>query len=146
MKKIMITTVAGTLLTAAILTSCNSPAKKVENAQENVTEAKEDLAEASKEYREDMEKYRKETAEKIEANNKSLVEFNDRIKNQKMNAKADYKNRIAELERKNSDMKRRLDEYNSDGKANWEKFKTEFSHDMDELGKAFKDLTVNNVK
>ena len=49
MKKIMITTIAGTLLSAAILTSCNSPAKKVENAQENVTEAKEDLAEANKE-------------------------------------------------------------------------------------------------
>jgi phosphoenolpyruvate-protein kinase (PTS system EI component) len=132
MKKIMITTIAGTLLSAAILTSCNSPAKKVENAQENVTEAKEDLAEANKEYREDMEKYRLETAEKIEANNKSLAEFNDRIKSQKMTAQADYKKKIAE--------------HNADGKENWENFKTEFNRDMEELGKAFKDLTVKNIK
>ena len=39
-----------------------------------------------------------------------------------------------------------MDEYNQEGKENWEKFKTEFSHDMDELGKAFKDLTVKNTK
>ena len=146
MKKIMITTIAGTLLSAAILTSCNSPAKKVENAQENVTEAKEDLAEANKEYREDMEKYRQETAEKIDANNKSLAEFNDRIKSQKMAAQADYKKKIAELEQKNTDMKKRMDEYNADGKENWENFKTEFNRDMEELGKAFKDLTVKNIK
>lgn len=43
-------------------------------------------------------------------------------------------------------MKKKMDDYNMDGKENWEKFKTEFNHDMDELGQAFKDLTVNNVK
>ena len=50
------------------------------------------------------------------------------------------------LEVKNSDMRMRMDNYKEDGKDNWETFKTEFSHDMDELGKAFKDLTVKNVK
>jgi ribonucleotide reductase alpha subunit len=31
-------------------------------------------------------------------------------------------------------------------KDNWETFKTEFSRDMDELGNAFRDLTVKNTK
>ena len=30
-------------------------------------------------------------------------------------------------------------------KIKWEKFKVEYNHDMDELGKAFKDLTVKNT-
>ena len=34
----------------------------------------------------------------------------------------------------------------SEGKELREKFKTEFSRDMDELGNAFKDLMVKNVK
>ena len=50
------------------------------------------------------------------------------------------------MEQKNTDLKRRLDDYKQDGKENWEKFKIEFNRDMDELGKAFKDLTVKNVK
>lgn len=29
-----------------------------------------------------------------------------------------------------------MDDYKADGKEKWELFKAEFSHDMDELGKA----------
>jgi hypothetical protein len=39
-----------------------------------------------------------------------------------------------------------MEDYKVDTKEQWESFKTEFSHDMDEMGKAFKDLTVKNVK
>ena len=43
-------------------------------------------------------------------------------------------------------MKRKMDDYKEEGKEKWETFKTEFTHDMDELGTAFKNLTVKNVK
>ena len=43
-------------------------------------------------------------------------------------------------------MKKRLEDYKADSKDKWESFKTEFNHDMDELGSAFKDLTVKNTK
>ncbi len=36
--------------------------------------------------------------------------------------------------------------YKADGEKNWEAFRTEFSHDMDGLGSAFKDITVKNSK
>lgn len=134
------------LVTGAFLTSCNTPAEKVENAQTNVEEANKDLDVAQEEYLTDIANYRKETAEKIAANEQSVAEFKERIKNEKKTAKADYEKKIAALEQKNSDMKKKLDDYKEEGKENWEKFKTEFSHDMDEIGKAFKDLTVKNVK
>ena len=34
----------------------------------------------------------------------------------------------------------------AESKEDWEKFKVEFNHDMEELGNAFKDLTVKNTK
>ncbi|MBA3704367.1 MAG: peptidase M23, partial [Bacteroidetes bacterium] len=138
--------VTSVFITGAVFTSCSSPEKKVENAETGVLEANQDLDQANAEYLADVETYRKETAEKIAANNQSIAEFNARIENEKKEAKADYKKKIAELEQKNTDMQKRMDDYKVDGKDKWETFKAEFSHDMDQLGDAFKGLTVKNVK
>jgi hypothetical protein len=146
MKKSILMLAAFAVMAATTLTGCNSPAKKVEEAQNDVKEANKDLAKANEEYLADIESYRKETAEKIAANDKSIAESNARIKEQKREAAVDYKMKIAKLEQTNSDMKKHMDEYKAEGKEKWEKFKTEFNHDMEELGKAFKDLTVKNVK
>ena len=146
MKKLILKVVASVFLTGALLTSCNTPAQKVENAEDNVTEANQDLAKANREYEAEIESYRKETADKIEANNKSIADFNARIALEKKDAQDDYRRQIATLEQKNSDMKKKMDDYKAEGKEKWEKFKTEFSRDLEELGNAFKDLTVKNVK
>ncbi|MEI7726591.1 MAG: peptidase M23 [Bacteroidota bacterium] len=146
MKKIILTLTACTLISGAFLTSCNTPSQKVANAQENVVQANQDLAQANKEYLEDMANYRTETAARIAANDESIKEFNARIAHEKMEAKADYKKKVADLEQKNRDMKTRMDNYKEEGKEKWLVFKAEFSHDMEEMGKAFKDLTVKNVK
>jgi hypothetical protein len=74
------------------------------------------------------------------------LEFKTRIASDKKEAKADYNKRIAELEQKNSDMKKKLDDYKADGKDKWEQFKKDFSRDMDDLGNAFKDLTTKKTK
>ena len=43
-------------------------------------------------------------------------------------------------------MKQKMADYKEEGKEKWETFKVEFNHDMEELGNAFKDLTVKNTK
>jgi len=63
MKKSILMLSAVTLLTSAMVTSCNSPAKKVENAEENVAEANQELDKANEEYLSDVENYRHETNE-----------------------------------------------------------------------------------
>jgi hypothetical protein len=146
MKKTILTLAACTFITCAIFTSCNTPAEKVEDAQNNVIQANKDLDNANKEYLADIENYRIETAKKIEANNQSINDLKAKMEHQKKAVKADYKKKIAELEQKNDEMKNKMDAYKEEGKEKWEIFKAEFSHDMDELGKAFKDLGVNNVK
>ncbi len=153
MKKSILTFAIATFLVGAMLTSCGTPAQKVADAQEDVADAKEDvvdakenLAEAKEEYLTDVENYRKETAYRIDANNQSIAEFRARIANEKKIAKADYEEKILRLEQKNTDIKKRLDDYQVEGKDNWQTFKLEFNRDMDELGKALKDLTVKNNK
>ena len=147
MKKSIIALAVFTFITATAITSCNnSPTEKVEEAKSEVVEANQELAEAKEEYATEIEMYKKETADKIAANEASIAEFNARVAAEKKDAQVAYKQKIAELETKNTDMKKKLDEYQQDGKENWAKFKTEFNRDMDELGKSFKDFTVKNKK
>lgn len=98
-------------------------------------------------YSSDVKKYKEETAAKIAANNKSLADFKKkRINEKKKAARKDYEAKISKLETKNADLKLKMENYKEDGKEGWEKFKIEFSRDMEELGKAFSDLTKKNVK
>lgn len=144
MKKSILT--IATFITAIAITSCTSSEQKVENAKAEAIEAAANLNNANEEYIADMESYRKTTAERIEANNQSIAEFKKRIENEKKEAKADYNKRIEELEKKNSDIKKKMDDYKAEGKSNWESFKAEFSRDMDELGNAISSFGENNKK
>jgi len=145
MKKSILAMAAFTCIAGAIVTSCNTSADRVENAQENVIQANKDLDQANQEYLADIENYRVETASRIAANEQAIADFNAGLEHERKAVRAEHKRKIAELEQKNREMKMKMDNYKEEGKENWEKFKTEFSHDMDELGKAFKNLTVKNV-
>jgi phosphoenolpyruvate-protein kinase (PTS system EI component) len=146
MKKSILTLATITCLASGLLTSCNTPAEKVADAQNTVDAANQDLDQANREYLADVETYRKEASEKIAANEKSIAEFNARMANEKSEAKAAYQEKINAIEQKNSDMKKKMDEYKAEGKDQWEKFKLEFSRDMDELGNAFKNLVTPDNK
>ncbi len=147
MKKSILTTVAFAFLAGTLsFTACNTPAKKVENAREDVVEAKKDLKEANQAYLADIRDYRSETTLKFRDNRERIAAFNARTETEKKEAYADYKRRVAELEQQNTDMMNRLDNYRENGKDDWDSFKTEFNRDMDRLGKALGDLTVKNVK
>ena len=65
---------------------------------------------------------------------------------EKKEAQADRNKRIAELEEKNSSMRKRIKEFKAESKEKWKSFKEEFNHDMDDLDAAFSNLTKNNVK
>lgn len=133
------------LVAGSFLMSCTQK-QKVENAENNLVQANEELNKAKGDYVTEVENYRKETIERIRANERNAIEFKKRIENDKKDARADYNEKIAVLEIKNRDLRRKMNDYRATSKENWSSFKTEFNHDMDELGKAFNDLTVKNVK
>ncbi|MBK8567084.1 MAG: hypothetical protein IPN76_28095 [Saprospiraceae bacterium] len=147
MKNSISTLAVSILLVAfALFSGCQSSEKKVDEAQEDVTEANKALDEANAEYLADIEAYRREKADVIAANDSSILALKLKIANEKKDVKADYDKKITELEQKNRDLKMKMDNYNDEGKEKWESFKREFNHDMDELGNALKGITVNDKK
>lgn len=168
MKKLIFSLLAATLFmtTTTLLTSCDSPSKNVENAQQKVenaqekvadakdkvADAKDNLTEAQKMAKMEAEKtanaaawkaYKAEAEVKIKANDARIAELKAGMKKSGKMVTAVYKENVAILEKKNAAMKNRIADYDK-SQSNWEAFKTEFNHDMDELGTALKDFTVNN--
>lgn len=145
MKTPILTLALITLTTCAVLSSCTSSEERLRIEQENVLTANEKLSAAENEYYTEIADYKKANLEKIAANEKSIAEFKARIALDKKDAKDDYDERIAELDAKNTDLKKKMDDYEESGKDNWTEFKKEFNHDMEELGKAFNDFTHKNT-
>jgi outer membrane murein-binding lipoprotein Lpp len=127
-------------VTGLLLTGCQSSAtkvqdaeKKVQDANENLTDAKQDLNKAQNDSATEYQLFKKEAEEKIQANDKSIAEFNARIANEKLDNKLQYEKKLSDLQQTNSDLKKKLDDYKEQGKDAWKTFRISFNHDMNEL-------------
>jgi hypothetical protein len=80
----------------------------------------------------------------IEANEKRIDAFKEKMEEAGLKVKANYNNEMAVLEKKNRNLKKKLEEYKDEGQRKWKKFKTNFKHDMDGIGKTMKDLFKDN--
>lgn len=138
--------VLASIIVLFFITSCNSPAEKVENAQEDVVEAEQDLTEAQNDYSKEFENFKKEMDEKIATNDKKIAEINASMLKEKKSVQDENKEKIAILEQRNVNIKQRMSEYKDDGNEKWQSFKREFSHDMDELGESLKNFNHNDKK
>jgi transketolase len=134
--------IIATFVLGALMFGCSTPAEKVDKAQDGVDEAKQNLSEENQQYKKDMEDYRVIAAEKIAANEKSIEAFNARIDEQKADAREAYQKKIADLNSKNSDLKKQIADFNTDNQSHWETFKSKFNDEMDALQKAFQDMTA----
>ena len=143
MKKTIFTLTISMFIVGAMLTGCQSSKTKVEKAEDKVASANQELNQA---LSDSIKQFKTESAERISNNEKNITEFKARIAKEKSENKAKYEKKLAELEKRNMDMKMRLADFKDEEQTKWEKFKVEYNHDMEELGKAFKDLTVKNVK
>lgn len=146
MKKSYMSLLLSFFLTTILLISCASPSEKVENAKEDVVDANNKLDTAIKNYQADINAYKIETASKIAANELAIKNFNSKIENEKKELRASYLSKIEVLEKKNRDLKNKLDNYQDDGNDKWRTFKAEFGKEMDDLGKSIKDLASKDNK
>lgn len=144
-KKFLILAVTG-LMTGSLYTACNSPEKKVENASENVVEAQQDLDQAEREYAEEWGKFKSEYQLQIQTNENDIAGYRE-LEKMDPAYRTKYSVRIDELEAKNTELKDRINKYESEKRRdNWEEFKAEFKRDMDELGAALKDFGKDNKR
>ncbi len=95
---------------------------------------------------EDYQKFKKEAEAKIADNKEKIGELKTKKANESKEVKAKYDKKVAALEQKNNDLKKKVDSCNDPKDSKWTSFKREFNHDMDELGKAIKDIGVDNAK
>jgi len=89
-----------------------------------------------------IQNFKTESQEKSDINEKLITEYRERRPIVQDEQVAKYLSKVDELERKNSEMKRKLDEYKMEGRGQWVSFRQEFNHDMSGLKKALKDLTI----
>jgi len=76
----------------------------------------------------------------IKDNAKKINAFKENIEETGLKVKANYNNEMAVLEKKNRNMKKKVEEYKDEGQRKWKKFKTNFKHNKDGIGKTMKDL------
>ncbi|MCD6065835.1 MAG: hypothetical protein K0S33_661 [Bacteroidetes bacterium] len=144
-KKFLILAVTG-LMAGTVFTACNNSAEKVENAAENVADAREDLNEAETKFAEEWEKFRLENEQQIQYNENEIANYRAMEKaDQSWSNK--YRTRIDELETRNTALRTKMNQYEKEKRQdNWESFKAEFKHDMDELGAGLKSFGQDNKK
>ncbi|MBI1191640.1 MAG: hypothetical protein GC205_00505 [Bacteroidetes bacterium] len=90
--------------------------------------------------------FRKSAIDKIEANEERIAELKSKLAETGGDAPLDNMraNRIETLQAKNADLRLRLITYEKEP-SDWEKFKSEFNHDLNSFEEAFKDLGSDNV-
>ena len=153
MKKLIFTlAVATTFMAGTIFTSCESSYNKDGENQGMMNETKEDMQEMHNDKNADMPKmatadewktFKLESELEINNNEIRVKELTEKMNKPGTILDPLYAKKIENIEQKNKDLKAKLVAYETN-QSDWEKFKREFNHDMDELGKAFKDLTVDN--
>jgi len=120
--------------------------EKVEKAKDKVDQAQDDLDQANREYLAEVEKFKNGSNEQTVTNEQMIAELKARIAKEKKDARVMYEKNIAELEKKNNELKESINNYKDEGKENWESFKDEFSNDMENLGTALKDFFRDSQK
>jgi hypothetical protein len=109
-------------------------------SEQKVEGAKQELKDAKADYLAEWQKFKTESEEQIKANENRIDAFKAKMEKAGTKAKAKYNKAVAELEGKNRDLKKKLEEYKDEGESKWQEFKTNFKHDMDAVGQTMKDL------
>lgn len=132
-----------TIIISAVITmiACTSPSQKVENAKTDLKDARQEKLDSVADY----ELFKQESEERIHKNEVAIEAFKARMASDKKHMKENDQKMIDELEQRNINMRKRIAEYKENGKDEWSAFKVEFTHDMDELGTAVKNITVQNT-
>lgn len=133
-----------TFIGSASLLSCNNSTEdKAENDEKKDTVVIEEKVTERVATSEEWAAFKTEAEAKIEANEKRIAELKVKLKKPGKVLDKIYVERIEALEQRNRDLRLKITAYETN-KTDWEKFKEEFNHDMDELGKAISDIFTDN--
>lgn len=155
MKKLIISFASISLFALSIVFySCQSAEQKADDAREELLEAEQDLKDAASEMKanseqvlnaEDWKEFKEKSEQKIQEFEVRISELKDKMKKSGKLLDTYYEQRIIALENKVIELRSKLVAQEKT-QSNWESFKREFNHDMDELGKAISNFVENDKK
>lgn len=154
MKKIIFFLAITTFSVGTTLVGCKSTTKeeiasqeKVDDAQQNLEDAKDSLVVARKAATDqEWQTFKNQTDSVISYNEAQIADLKLKMQNTGKRVDAKYQKNIDILEQKNKNLKAKIATYKNDANSDWQSFKREFNHDMDEIGQALKGLAVDNKK
>jgi hypothetical protein len=109
-------------------------------SEQSAANTRQELRDDRGAYRTEWQSFRNESGRIIEANEKRIDAFKEKMEIAGADTKAKYNEDLAALEQKNRELRKKLEGYKDEGRGNWVQFKTDFSQDMDGIGKSMKDL------
>ena len=154
MKKTILNLALTTFIVATVLVGCQDKSKQeaeakenVENAKENLDDAKAELSDARRAATEqEWQAFKDSTNATIKQNEIRIAEMKAELKKTGKTIDSEYSKNIQELEEKNKEIKNKLEVYKNDTNSDWQSYKKEFRHDMDDLGQSLKNFTVKDKK
>lgn len=120
--------------------------KHVNEAQKDVVDAKHELNEARIDSTEEYRAFRREAEMEIKNNDGKIALLKAKKVNGTEQENAKYQRKVKTLEMKNDDLRKKINGSDSIKMDTWSTFKREFNHDMKQLGKAIKNIGVDNSK
>jgi len=151
-KALYVSYLAIAIIVGVIYSGCMSQTKKDEAARIKVENAKIDLIDAEIEASgvalktvtaEEWKIFKSDSERKIKDNEVRILELKVQMNKPGKLLDPLYSKKIELLEEQNRGMRTRIILYEKN-QTEWETFKREFNHDLDELGKALKDVFTGN--
>jgi len=140
MVKVILALAGVAFVMGAILTTFDGTLPKVDSIQGNLAAGVSRFDKATRDYQADIEKVKEEAREQSMLNDQRLAAVKAEIEEKKYDQQ--YMKKITALDKRNEDMKLKMEYYRADGIDNWKVFKGNFNRDMEKITKECKELAM----
>jgi hypothetical protein len=145
MKKTILKVAVTCIMVTVSLTTFAQQNKKAAKERKDIAKAEKNLGEAKADSAADFNAFKKDAETKIAENQNKIAELKLKKTSDNMEVKEKYDKKVLTLEKKNNDLKLKIDQCADTKTSKWSAFKREFTHDIDELGHAIRDIGVDNT-
>ena len=121
---------------------------QVLDAKENMAEATQDLHDATQEARAEWKaswvSFKNDFDKDLADNEASIATLRAEVARIDESYQSKYNETLDEAERKNKELRDRVNNYKDEGDAKWELFKTDATRDLDDLKAGIKNMAITN--
>jgi hypothetical protein len=150
MKTYIIKTILATSIIGLFMTSCNnSPTAKEEDVQEatqDLIDAEADLEQAENDSISDFNTFKESIQIKLAENQNVIDDLKLKITSKGKVERDIDEVEINKLEKRNTDLRLKIENYEQGPAQKWELFKVDFNNELDNLGQSISDMADRNKK